>query len=146
YDPKARMAEYDAVHKMRVSVRRIRSALKNYRPVLDREQTDALQPELKWLADELGTVRDLEVLRERFTGRLDALPADLAEHRGWLDALRKRETSAYRRLNTALREPRYFRLLDALDGLLARPPLKNRAEREAAEELPRLVRRAWRRL
>ncbi|MBC6458651.1 CHAD domain-containing protein [Actinomadura sp. HBU206391] len=146
YDPKARMAEHDAVHKMRVSVRRIRSALKSYRPVLDREHTDPLQPELKWLADELGTVRDLEVLRERFTGLLDALPGDLAGHSGWLRALHDQETTGYRTLNTALREPRYFRLLDALDDLLAHPPLTGRAEREATEELPRIVRRTWRRL
>lgn len=146
HDPKARLAEHDAVHKMRVSVRRIRSVLKSYRALLDRTRTDDLRPELKWLADELGTVRDLEVLRERFTGRLDGLPAEPAGHRGWLDALAERERMAYRRLNATLRDQRYFDLLDALDRLIADPPYTGRAEREAAEELPPLVRRAWRRL
>ncbi|MCW2904773.1 MAG: domain containing protein [Streptosporangiaceae bacterium] len=146
YDPKVRLAENDAVHKMRVAVRRLRSVLKTYRKVLDRERTDALRPELKWLADELGRVRDLEVLRERFTGRVEALPAGLAEHRGWLDDLGRQEQAAYRRLHAALREPRYFALLDTLDRLVADPPLTARAGRRATKELPRLVLRSWRRL
>lgn len=146
HDSKARLAEYDAVHRMRVAVRRIRSTLKGYRAVLDRERTGDLQAELKWLADELGTVRDLEVLRERFTGLLDELPAGPAAHRGWLDALVQQEHTAYGRLNTILTEPRYFALLDALDELVEGPPRTDRAARPAVEELPRLVRRAWRRL
>lgn len=146
HDPKARLAEYDAVHKMRVAVRRIRSTLKGYGAVLDRERTDDLQPELRWLADELGVVRDLEVLRERFTARLDTLPPEPAVHRGWLDALAQQEQAGYRRLNVALKEPRYFALLDALDELVADPPWTDRAGHKAAKELPGLVLRAWRRL
>jgi CHAD domain-containing protein len=146
HDPKARLAEYDAVHKMRVAVRRIRSTLKGYGAVLDREQTDTLQPELKWLADVLGIVRDLEVLRERFTCHLDDLPHELGAHRAWLEALGRQEHAGYRRLNTVLKEPRYFALLDALDTLVADPPWTDRAGRRAGKELPRLVRRGWRRL
>ena len=146
HDPKARLAEYDAVHRMRVAVRRIRSTLKGYRAVLDRERTGDLQAELKWLADELGTVRDLEVLRERCTARRDELPAEPAAHREWLDALVQQERAAYGRLNTVLTEPRYFALLDALDELVADPPWTDQAGRPAAEVLPRLVRRAWRRV
>jgi CHAD domain-containing protein len=146
HDPKVRLAEYDAVHKMRVAVRRIRSTLKGYRAVLDRERTDDLQPELKWLADELGVVRDLEVLRGRFTGHLDELPADLGVHRGWLEALTQQEHAGYRRLNMLLKEPRYFALLDNLDELVADPPWTDRAGHKATKELPRLVLDAWRRL
>jgi CHAD domain-containing protein len=144
YDPKVRLREYDAVHKMRVAVRRTRSILKSYGAVLDRGQTDPLQPELKWLADALGEVRDLEVLRERFTGRL----ADLADNGShtWLDALAQEEQAAYRRLHATLKEPRYFALLDALEHLVATPPLTERARRPVDKEVPRLVIRSWNRL
>jgi CHAD domain-containing protein len=144
YDPKVRLQEYDAVHKMRVAVRRTRSILKSYGAVLDRDRTDPVQPELKWLADALGEVRDLEVLRERFTGRL----ADLADNGShpWLDALADEERAAYRRLFATLKEPRYFALLDALDGLVTDPPLTERARRPIDEEVPRLVVRSWHRL
>ncbi|HEU5156319.1 MAG TPA: CYTH and CHAD domain-containing protein [Streptosporangiaceae bacterium] len=144
YDPKVRLQEYDAVHKMRVAVRRTRSILKSYGAVLDRGCTDPLQPELKWLADALGEVRDLEVLRERFTGRLAEL-ADNGSH-PWLDALAAEEQAAYRRLGATLKDPRYFVLLDALEDLVAAPPLTDRARRPVHKEVPRLVVRSWRRL
>jgi CHAD domain-containing protein len=144
YDPRVRLQEYDAVHKMRVAVRRIRSILKSYGAVLDRERTDPLQPELKWLADALGEVRDLEVLRERFTGRLTDLAA--AGSHPWLEAMAEEEQAAYRRLFVTLKEPRYFALLDALDNLVAAPPLTERAGRPIDKEVPRLVIRSWQRL
>jgi CHAD domain-containing protein len=147
YDPRVKLREYDAVHKMRVAVRRIRSILKSYAAVLDRGETDRLQPELKWLADALGEVRDLEVLRERFAGRLADL-ADLADEgpHPWLDAMAEQEQAAYRRLGVTLKEPRYFALLDALDRLVAAPPLTGRARRPIDKEVPRLVIRSWHRL
>ncbi|XVQ10678.1 CHAD domain-containing protein [Spirillospora sp. CA-255316] len=144
YDPKARLAEYDAVHRMRVATRRIRSLLQSYRPILDRERTDPLREELKWLAAVLGEVRDLEVLRMRFTERVEGLE-DIGEP-AWLGELAKQERAAYRRLNTALKLPRYYALLDALEALVADPPLTARAGRDASAELPRLVVRAWKRL
>ncbi|GAA2397794.1 CYTH and CHAD domain-containing protein [Actinomadura vinacea] len=144
YDPKARLAEFDAVHRMRVATRRIRSVLQSYRPILDRERTDPLRAELQWLAAVLGEVRDLEVLRMRFTEMVEGLE-DVGEP-AWLEELAARERSAYRRLNTALKQPRYYALLDALEALVADPPLTARADRGAATELPRLVVRAWKRL
>ncbi|MFC5754571.1 CHAD domain-containing protein [Actinomadura rugatobispora] len=144
YDPKVRLAEFDAVHRMRVATRRMRSVLQSYRPVLDRERTDPLREELKWLAAVLGEVRDLEVLRMRFTERVEGLEG-IGEP-AWLEELAKQEQAAYRRVNTALKLPRYYALLDALEALVADPPLTARAGRDATAELPRLVVRAWKRL
>lgn len=136
FDPKARLGEHDAVHKMRVAVRRTRSALRSYRSVLDAERIAPLGPELRWLAQELGEVRDREVLRMRFQGAPDFL----------LDDLEKQERAAYRRLNACLKEPRYFALLDELDKLIAEPPLAAAAGRKARKELPGLVTQAWDRM
>lgn len=146
FDPKARLAEPDAVHKMRVAVRRTRSILRSYGRILDRDQTDKLQPELRWLAAELGEVRDLEVLRERFTARLDALPEEIAKNRAWLDALAGREQAAYKRLNRALASARYFTLLDSLEALIADPPFTERASRDAETEVRKIVKKTWQRL
>jgi len=148
WDPKVRLAEFDAVHKMRVAVRRIRSVLKSYRPVLRAEATEPLQPELKWLTDVLGEVRDLEVLQERFTGRLQSLPGTLTrpEVPAWLGTLATQEEEAYARLNAELTGSRYFALLDALDELLKKPPLTKRARKDAVTELPKLVRKSWDRM
>ena len=54
YDPLVRRDAPDAVHKMRVAVRRLRNALATYRPLFVREQSEPVREELKWLAAELG--------------------------------------------------------------------------------------------
>ncbi|WP_158079322.1 CHAD domain-containing protein [Actinomadura sp. CNU-125] len=136
FDPRARLGENDAVHRMRVATRRLRSTLQAYRPVLDPARTEPLQAELRWLAAVLGEVRDLEVLRMRFADGPSFFVDDLA----------RRERGAYRRMNLALKEPRYFELLDALDALIADPPLGERAQRKARKELPVLVSRVWERM
>ncbi|MGP4026407.1 CYTH and CHAD domain-containing protein [Actinomadura sp. 3N407] len=136
FDPKARLGEEDAVHRMRVATRRMRSALRSYRTVLDAERTAPLGPELRWLAAVLGEVRDLEVLRMRFV----EAPAFL------LEDLERREQTAYRRMNASLKEPRYFALLDELDRLIAEPPLAEGADKKARKELPGFVTRAWDRM
>ena len=53
-DWQARHDEPDGVHKMRVATRRLRSALATFRPLLDRQVTDPIRDELKWIAGELG--------------------------------------------------------------------------------------------
>ena len=50
YDPAVRRDLPDSVHQMRVATRRLRSAFKTYRKVLDRAVTDPIGEELKWLA------------------------------------------------------------------------------------------------
>ncbi len=143
-DPAVRRDLPDAVHQLRVACRRLRSALKTYRSVLDRRATDPLGAELKWLAGELGVARDQEVLAARLRARLDDVPRPLrrgpvkARLRIW-DAARTK--AARRRALAALDSDRYLALLDRLDALLADPPLRKAASRDAAEVLARAVRK-----
>ncbi|WP_198653874.1 CYTH and CHAD domain-containing protein [Actinocorallia populi] len=146
WDPRVRLEQFDAVHKMRVAVRRLRSVLASGRPLLDRAVTDPLQPELRWLAAVLGEVRDAEVLHERFSERLASLPEVCEADPAWLRRIKKRERKGYAAVREELSGERYFTLLDALDRLLAAPPFTKRAHRDAEEELRALLRRSWRRL
>ncbi|SCE61252.1 CHAD domain-containing protein [Streptomyces sp. Termitarium-T10T-6] len=75
-DPAVRRDLPDSVHKMRVATRRLRSTFKTHRRILDREVTDPLGAELKWLAAELGLDRDQEVLDERIGSRVEAPARD----------------------------------------------------------------------
>lgn len=148
-DPLVRLDAADAVHQMRVACRRLRVALRTFRPQLSRERTDALRRELRWLAGVLGDVRDTEVLRDRLLDRLDAAPASpgTAVARARLDtSLSRRYDHARAELLRQLDSPRYLRLLDDLDGLLDAPPLTSRARRPAREELPSRARKAWKAL
>jgi len=76
-DPRVRENESDAVHKMRVATRRLRSALATYREILAEEaDISSLRGELRWLAGVLGDSRDEHVQQERLTALLESEPAE----------------------------------------------------------------------
>ncbi|MGW5781459.1 CYTH and CHAD domain-containing protein [Streptomyces sp. NPDC003863] len=143
-DPAVRRDLPDAVHQLRVACRRMRSAFKSYRRVLDRTVTDPVGDELKWLAGELGVARDQEVLDARLRARLADLPPTLIL--GPVEArLRRRDAAlaedARRRALEALDSDRHLALLDTLHALLADPPLRKAARRDARTVLAKAVRK-----
>ncbi len=148
-DPLVRRDEPDAVHQMRVATRRARSALQAFGEIVDKARTRPLCDELKWLASVLGEARDAEVLLDRFTGDLAAIPAELitgpvqtriTEH---FASVQKQARVAATR---ALDGKRYLTLLNDLDVLVADPPLTPLAAGKAGKALGKPVRRAERRL
>jgi len=54
-------SDVDGVHDMRVAARRLRSAMRDFRPLADKGQLKKLGKELKQFADALGEVRDQDV-------------------------------------------------------------------------------------
>ncbi|MGW7052729.1 CYTH and CHAD domain-containing protein [Streptomyces sp. NPDC054887] len=149
YDPAVRRNLPDSVHQMRVATRRLRSALRTYRKILDRTVTEPVAEELKWLAGELGVDRDQEVLDARLHARIDDLPDTLlmgpvrGRLRIWSVAGRE---SAHTRTLAALDSTRYLDLLTALHTLLTEPPLRPAASRPAADVLPRALLKDYGRL
>ncbi|MEU9699903.1 CYTH and CHAD domain-containing protein [Streptomyces sp. NPDC047981] len=148
-DPAVRRDLPDSVHQMRVACRRLRSAFKSYRKVLDRAATDPIGDELKWLAGELGVARDQEVLTERLRTRLDAIPRTLvlgpvrARLRIWNNA---HGGGARRKTLAALDSARHLALLGALDALLTDPPLLKAAADAPAPVLAAAVLKDYDRL
>ncbi|MGW3459622.1 CYTH and CHAD domain-containing protein [Streptomyces olivaceoviridis] len=143
-DPAVRRDLPDAVHRMRVATRRARSTLRTFGALLDRTVTDPVGAELKWLAGELGVDRDQEVLADRLTTALDALPATLVTGpvperlTAWS---RARHGGAHAHLTGVLDSRRYLALLDALDALLADPPLREAAGKKPGKALAKAVRK-----
>ncbi|MFF4687299.1 CHAD domain-containing protein [Streptomyces sp. NPDC001307] len=141
-DPAVRRDVPDSVHRMRVATRRARSTLRSFRSVLDRTVTDPVADELKWLAGELGVDRDQEVMAERLTADLDALPPDLvvgpvpARLASWAEA---RGGGAQAHLTGVLDSRRYLTLLDTLDALLADPPLRKAAGKKPEKVLAKAM-------
>jgi inorganic triphosphatase YgiF len=56
-----RALEADAVHQMRVALRRLRAAITLFKSVVEDERRDPIRAELKWMANVLGEARDLDV-------------------------------------------------------------------------------------
>ncbi|MFJ2769521.1 CHAD domain-containing protein [Streptomyces sp. NPDC087300] len=148
-DPAVRRDLPDSVHQMRVATRRMRSTFRTYRKILDRTVTDPVGDELKWLAGELGVDRDQEVLTERLTTRITALPRTLllgpvrGRLRIWTVA---RRTGSRRRTVAVLEGKRYLALLDAVDTLLTAPPLLPAAAGTPAKELSKAALKDYARL
>jgi CHAD domain-containing protein len=148
YDPLVRRDTPDAVHQMRVSARRMRAALRAYRRVIDDAATRDLVEELRWLGQQLADARDSEVIAERLSRAVESLPEELVlgpVTRQLTRTMQRRRADGREIALAALDSDRYLRLHDAVDQLLADPPLARRAYRSARRELATHVAREWRR-
>ena len=139
----------DSVHQMRVSARRLRSALATFAPLLDVQEASHLKDELRWMANELGAIRDTEVM----IGRLDthaghlADPQDTERCRSVIDPfLAARLAAARSSALAALRSDRHQQLVDDLMAAAVRPPVTDAAFETCDAVLLPLVTKAWRRL
>lgn len=148
-DPLVRHDVPDALHQMRVATRRMRSSLATYRKLLDTDTANHLRNELRWLAGVLGEARDAEVLHERLREMVSREPSDLVmgpvDRRIDLELGADYKT-AHEKVLKALDQKRYFRLLDALESLLAEPPLTDLASQPAYKAIPKLVKHDMKRL
>jgi CHAD domain-containing protein len=125
WDRAVRADVYDSVHQMRVTTRKIRSLLQSAEGAFGISDDAWVLDELRQLAAVLGVARDAEVLAERYEKALDELPDELVRgpiRKRLVDGAKRRYRSGLRRSLIAMRSDRYFRLLDALDGLVAAEP------------------------
>jgi CHAD domain-containing protein len=135
----------EGVHQARVATRRLRSDLRTFRPLLDREWASELRDELDWLAPVLGVVRDGDVMLERMRRRAAQVPeVDAGGAALVLATLEAERGEAHARLLETLRGERYLVLLDRLVAAANAPALLLEADLPAPTVLPRLVRRPWR--
>ncbi|HVT67272.1 MAG TPA: CHAD domain-containing protein, partial [Trebonia sp.] len=147
-DLAVRRDKADAVHQMRVTVRRLRAALQSFTGIVPETETRRLRAELKWLGGQLGAARDTEVLADQLHSGLAALPAELvigpAQARISVE-FASREAGSRQAVLEALDSERYRTLRAELGRLLDSPPLTAEAAEPAGRVLPRAVGRAYRR-
>jgi CHAD domain-containing protein len=125
WDRAVRAEADDAVHQMRVTTRKIRSLLQASPDSFVLPDDTSILDELRELANILGEARDAEVLAERYRDALDNLPPELvrgAIRERLIDGAEARYRAGLRHSLTALRSPRYFRLLDALEAVIETTP------------------------
>ncbi len=146
--PAARLGvDPEGVHQARVAARRLRSDLKTFEPLLEPEWGVRLRSELRWLIDQLGAVRDCDVLEQILRGvavdqpRIDGDAVARVLHQLALERRRHRA-----RLLKSLSDARMIRLLDDVVAASSSPATLPRAEGLARKVMPRLVRRPWKRL
>ncbi|PIT00847.1 hypothetical protein TSA1_08780 [Bradyrhizobium nitroreducens] len=150
----------EGVHQLRVSLRRLRSALDLMRSVGALSNLDALRSEAKWLAQALSAARDWDVFRlETLPAVATACPA-VAGFDALGRAAARRQSDAYRGAHHALDDRRCAVFLIGLGhwietrgwrndvaaedlGLLAEPAI-NFAQRILSEQHAKVLRRGRR--
>jgi triphosphatase len=101
----------EGVHQMRLALRRMRSALSDFKQVIPAAQVAWLRPETRWLIENLGPARDWDVFLTELLKPVEmARPGDtgLAELRAAAEAER---ANGYEKLRIALGSRRYSELL-----------------------------------
>jgi CHAD domain-containing protein len=139
----------DGVRRMRIACRSLRATLAAFRPVLERDATDPLRDQLGELAGRLSEARDDEVAFAGLRAAVAELPVELVLgpvaarlQSGQVAAAELGRTRAI----ALVAERRHLDLLDALDALLADPPLTAAAADPAAPVLDRTLRREAKRV
>ncbi len=97
----------NVVHRTRVAVRRTRSTLRIFAPLLDRDRAAELDRQLSWYAEVLGRVRDLDIVRQ-------LVERDLADDSD--DVLDARATDGLQRILDADQRAAWDHVLAVLDG------------------------------
>jgi triphosphatase len=94
--------DIEAIHDMRVAIRRLRVALSNFASTLSREDRRRLQSRLKQLAEPLGEVRDFDVMIEALESSRTVNPREAAI-KSVIGRLRERRRRRLRKLVGYLR-------------------------------------------
>ncbi len=103
-----RAPEADAVHQMRVALRRLRAAITLFKSVVEDEKRDPIKDELKWMANVLGEARDLDVY---ITKVLEPAQDEHGNDEGYQNLLaeyRKRRHESYRMVEETIVSARFI--------------------------------------
>lgn len=136
---------FDAVHRVRVAIRRLRGTLRSYEQIFDshrgRDTIEHLLQELRWYSRILGEARDGEVLREHVarTAEEAGVAPDSPDLKRILNDLERTHTEAHDRVREAAHLPRYEMLQDELVDFLLQPPLSALGGLPAEEVLPGMI-------
>jgi triphosphatase len=143
-EPAVRLGEdAEAIHRGRVAIRRLRSALSLFRAYLPAE-AQQYREEWAWVADLLGAVRDLDVQREQLLGwqasRAFPWADDLAAAVEWIARQRAKAQAALLR---GLNSVRYQRFALAFTRFLRAGEAKTNEDGSAPvrQALPKLIRK-----
>ena len=110
------------VHQMRVATRRLRAALRMFRPVLPENFAEQLVPPMRELMRPLGQVRDLDVLMAEIVAPVAAALPDEPRLTDLASAITNRLYAARNEARRTMQQPAYCRLLLTAGRLLHGSP------------------------
>ncbi|MBI3708658.1 MAG: CHAD domain-containing protein [Proteobacteria bacterium] len=97
----------EAVHQMRVAIRRLRSALTAFRAMLADEERRRIAAELRWIARQCGEAREWDVFESEFLAPLRERLADDPALARFAEAVATARRAAHDRIAKTLTDPAY---------------------------------------
>jgi inorganic triphosphatase YgiF len=144
-DPGTRLGhDTEAVHQQRVAIRRVRAALRTFAAGVPERLQATLRAELRWIGQELGAVRDIDVQLASLDWHARHLGPAAHHLQSFVHHLQQQRAGRRAALATTLDSRRYFRLLTALERFAASPPPR-RVSAEAAQSVAAVGHRALKR-
>jgi inorganic triphosphatase YgiF len=152
--PALQRRDPEAVHQMRVGLRRLRAAISLFSDILAGPQTDAVKAEFKWLTGELAPARELDVFINRVLKPVAKHKANESGLSALARDVRKQRENAFAQALAAVESARFRTLvLDAAawieDGEWARGDdelLRDARERPIAPAAAKELRRRWKKV
>lgn len=118
--------DLEGVHQMRVALRRLRSAIQVFKPILPEAALEPLVAELRWLNGPLGEKRDLDVFLHETLKPLQESSAPAEGLARIAESVQQHREAAQQALSAALQSTRcaawrlrFAQMLDELPGLAA---------------------------
>lgn len=106
-----RNRESEGVHQMRVGLRRLRSAISLFRDMVQDSEAEAIKTELRWLTEQLGPARDLDVFVRESVMPLAGAPSGGSEIEVLQKEFEGRRDEGFARAKAAVESERYRRLV-----------------------------------
>jgi triphosphatase len=100
--------EPEAVHQMRVALRRLRAAITLFKAVVADDQRDAIRSELKWMAGVLGEARDLDVYMAQTLGPARDRHEGDEDLESLVQQYEERRQKAYAAVQETIASPRFL--------------------------------------
>jgi len=111
----------EAIHDMRVAIRRLRAAFRIAGPFYKRKVVRSFRADLRDLADHLGAARDLDVILNHGLAFAQRQPPDAPKLDAWLDHLRSRRAEAQRDLVRFLGSKRFAKFAQEFEAFVNEP-------------------------
>ncbi len=135
----------EALHEARVAVRRLRSYLRTFLPILDPVWGNTLRERLAWLNELFAEARDFDVLVAALDRWADAPPDGAALPEGLLERLHAERDQRHATVQAELRGEHYLTLLEEIVAAARHPQLNQRATEPLRESMRELLAAVWER-
>lgn len=126
----------EAVHPVRVAIRRMRATLRTFAAVYSPDDRTVFADELRWAGNLLGDVRDLQVLADRFAAEDRTAAPEM--YRALTEQIDRDRAEAWHAAAEGLGGPRGAALFESIARWRVDPPFTPEADRPATRARKRV--------